>query len=355
MIKTISSITLLVGFLFLFTGCPYGGYKFDEGRFPSEPVNFEDINSEFDDYNSTAPFIESDRYLYFSSNRNSNGGEFDIVGENVRIYWDKDHGTLTVDDSPHPWIDYDYTDSLFPAMNSIANEYGPYALPYLTYFDSSYHFTELIVYANDGTGDLDLKFVWFEGIGENPTAEEGDVSGPDSITFLNSGHNDAYLTFYGEDYLNYDYYARDISLITDLLFCSDRNGNYDIFEAHVPDGSDILNFLREEEGTPIYAVNSLNTGADEKCPYAEGNLLVFASNRPGGFGGYDLYYSLKDGNFWSAPTNFGAGINTEYNEFRPIVLYEYQFINDLMIFSSDRPGGKGGYDLYYVGIPKMTN
>jgi hypothetical protein len=28
------------------------------------------------------------------------------------------------------------------------------------------------------------------------------------------------------------------------------------------------------------------------------------------------------------------------------------FINDLMIFSSNRPGGKGGFDLYYAGIPR---
>jgi hypothetical protein len=34
-----------------------------------------------------------------------------------------------------------------------------------------------------------------------------------------------------------------------------------------------------------------------------------------------------------------------------MMFYEYQ--NDLMLFSSDRPGGKGGYDLYYVGIAGM--
>jgi hypothetical protein len=50
-------------------------------------------------------------------------------------------------------------------------------------------------------------------------------------------------------------------------------------------------------------------------------------------------------------TNF-AEVNSEYDEYRPITHYEYGFDNNLMIFSSNRPGGKGGFDLYYVGIPK---
>ena len=32
---------------------------------------------------------------------------------------------------------------------------------------------------------------------------------------------------------------------------------------------------------------------------------------------------------------------------------QYEFNNDFMIFSSNRPGGLGGFDLYYVGIPDI--
>jgi hypothetical protein len=50
----------------------------------------------------------------------------------------------------------------------------------------------------------------------------------------------------------------------------------------------------------------------------------------------------------------GEDINTEYDEYRPVVVStkEEGFLNDLMVYSSDRPGGKGGFDLYYVGIPR---
>jgi hypothetical protein len=76
--------------------------------------------------------------------------------------------------------------------------------------------------------------------------------------------------------------------------------------------------------------------------------MVFSSNREGGFGGYDLWYSRLVNGEWTKPENFGAEINSPYDEFRPIV--KECIPNDLMIFSSNRPGGKGGFDLYYVGI-----
>jgi hypothetical protein len=82
-------------------------------------------------------------------------------------------------------------------------------------------------------------------------------------------------------------------------------------------------------------------------------LLVFSSDRPGGFGGYDLYYSQKTSNGWTEPVNFGPKINSEFDEYRPVVSDHPDFANRLMIFSSNRPGGLGGFDLYFVGIPKI--
>lgn len=44
----------------------------------------------------------------------------------------------------------------------------------------------------------------------------------------------------------------------------------------------------------------------------------------------------------------------EFNdEYRPIVRSDkWKFDNNMMIFSSNRPGGKGGFDLYFVGIER---
>jgi len=54
------------------------------------------------------------------------------------------------------------------------------------------------------------------------------------------------------------------------------------------------------------------------------------------------------------PANFGPAIKTAYDEFRPIIIPTQPdlFLNDMLIFSSNRPGGKGGFDLYYTGMDK---
>ncbi len=76
----------------------------------------------------------------------------------------------------------------------------------------------------------------------------------------------------------------------------------------------------------------------------------FTSDRPGGFGGFDLYYSVyKDGK-WSVPVNLGSKINSAYDEYRPIIKYVDGFSSSFLVFSSNRPGGKGGFDLYYAGV-----
>ena len=58
-----------------------------------------------------------------------------------------------------------------------------------------------------------------------------------------------------------------------------------------------------------------------------------------------MYYSLKINNEWSNPINFGSVINTEYDEYRPIT-FKVLDLFDLMVFSSNRPNGKGGFDLF---------
>jgi hypothetical protein len=353
MTRNIFALTIIAALFLLLTGCPFYGHKYDNGIFPADPVNFSAVNSIYDDYNSTSPVIESERYLYFSSNRNSIGNEFDIVGDNFHVIWDKEKGRLTVNDDPHNWRNYDYVDTLFSLMNTGYNEYGPYSLPYYNYDNSnSYYYTDLIIFSNDESGNQDLKYVWFTGTGENPSPNEGIYGGPEPISFLNSAFNDAYLTFYGPGFINNEY-AVEPGRISELLFCSDRDGDFDIYQAPVPADSTILHFLHENSVGLIIPVDILNSDSQDKCPYVDGELLVFSSDRPGGYGGFDLYYSRRDGNTWLEPVNFGERINTAYDEYRPIVARYDEFENDLLLFSSNRPDGKGGYDLYYAGIPKM--
>jgi len=76
---------------------------------------------------------------------------------------------------------------------------------------------------------------------------------------------------------------------------------------------------------------------------ADGHTLIFSSNRPGGMGGMDLYKTtLKDG-IWTAPVNMGKLINTEKNEIFPFLHADHT-----LFFSSDGHLGEGGLDIFYT-------
>ena len=76
----------------------------------------------------------------------------------------------------------------------------------------------------------------------------------------------------------------------------------------------------------------------------DGQYLFFASNRPGGFGGYDLYFSKNEGKGkWSTPINLGGKINTAYDEMNPFALSD-----SLLYFSSEGRLGYGGADIFYA-------
>jgi len=75
----------------------------------------------------------------------------------------------------------------------------------------------------------------------------------------------------------------------------------------------------------------------------DGATLIFASDRPGGFGGLDLYESKlgKDGE-WGEPVNMGPEINTPFNEDRPFLIKEGR----ILFFASQGHYNMGGYDIF---------
>jgi hypothetical protein len=74
----------------------------------------------------------------------------------------------------------------------------------------------------------------------------------------------------------------------------------------------------------------------------DGQKLIFASDRPGGFGGLDLYISQKIKGDWGPAVNMGPEINTEFNEDRPFIING----GKLLFFCSQGHANMGGYDLF---------
>ena len=75
----------------------------------------------------------------------------------------------------------------------------------------------------------------------------------------------------------------------------------------------------------------------------DGDWLIFAGNfSSSGLGNFDLYISYQTPQGWSEPINLGPQINTEFWESSPSLSSD----KNTLYFSSDRPGGYGGKDLY---------
>ena len=91
---------------------------------------------------------------------------------------------------------------------------------------------------------------------------------------------------------------------------------------------------------PAFAYNSQEYACAMPFFSSADQRLYFCSNMPGGFGGWDIYYSEFKGGEWKYPVNMGSKVNTPFDEFFPSVY------KDLLIFASEAREGKGGFDNY---------
>jgi outer membrane protein OmpA-like peptidoglycan-associated protein len=81
----------------------------------------------------------------------------------------------------------------------------------------------------------------------------------------------------------------------------------------------------------------------------DGERLYFSSDRPGGQGGYDLWYVDRQGAGWSEPVNMGPLVNSEGNEVFPFIHY-----SGFLFYSSDGlEDGPGGLDIYSLNTRNL--
>ncbi|NME67758.1 OmpA family protein [Flammeovirga aprica JL-4] len=98
-------------------------------------------------------------------------------------------------------------------------------------------------------------------------------------------------------------------------------------------------------------LEKINSKGNEIDPYfsANGDTLYFSSDGPNSIGGYDIFQSVKTGDHsWSKPFGLPMPINSAYDEKTPSTNDD----GSLILFSSNRPGGKGGFDIYSSSYQK---
>ncbi|HLP14123.1 MAG TPA: hypothetical protein VK177_19480 [Flavobacteriales bacterium] len=190
------------------------------------------------------------------------------------------------------------------------------------------------------------------------------TNGDESIIYFNSRRNDGSIEKENGDFTSNIYYAtyeengfgkpellkgpindpaydeEIVGLSNDgkkaLISFVNKNGNTDLKIANIEKGK-----ITSYDKLP----KELNSASDEIAATfgMTSNEIYFASNRPGGFGGIDLYIIRKDPKGkWAKAQNLGPEINTHYDEDFPNLAHD----GKSLFFSSKGHNSIGGYDIF---------
>ncbi len=146
-----------------------------------------------------------------------------------------------------------------------------------------------------------------------------------AVRYLNSVENEGMVRFVGCG--------------TTIYFagCNRANGRggCDVFVAD-------LDTLEQPVPQPLDGALNLKSWDSQPALSTDGTGMIFASNREGGFGGSDLWYSRCVDGYWEAATNLGRAINTPGDEESPFLSLDGRNL----YFSSDGHPGFGEADLF---------
>jgi hypothetical protein len=119
--------------------------------------------------------------------------------------------------------------------------------------------------------------------------------------------------------------------------------------------------------TPVRLPDTVNSAFNDRAARVspDGHWLFFSSNRPGGFGGFDIWTcwraNIHDDFAWEPAVNVGAPVNSAADEIGPAVLQDDDRGTGQLYFSSGRPGGLGATDIYVsewngagFGVPALV-
>lgn len=129
-----------------------------------------------------------------------------------------------------------------------------------------------------------------------------------------------------------------------------------LFIYKTDNGGDIYYSNRNSNGTwsvPVPLPGIINSSFEEKSISIspDEKTLYFSSNRPGGFGGLDIYKAtLNEKGEWSNVKNLGPKINTPEDDDGPFIDYD----NKTLYFSSKGRKGMGGFDIYKAVYDEAT-
>lgn len=212
-------------------------------------------------------------------------------------------------------------------INSPFNDETPYITP-----DAGY-----IFFASDRDGSFVLR-------GDRPG--EVKISYDIYVSKNSGGRWEAPIRLPGS--VNTEHHERSPSLstgLTTLYYTTWAFGDITrtvIMKAEYSDGMFI-------NPAPLPSPINMNTQDLSVMPAADGKGVYFSSRRPGGYGGWDLYFSGYENGRFAEPVNLGSAINSPANEVHASIF------GDVIYFCSNREGGFGQYDIYAAPLPVTGN
>lgn len=338
----------------------------DTVRMDPGVVALNGLNGPYDDFNAVAgpPPLAMDAFIAFASSDASRGQRFRIDTGRLILRQDPFPGRRQKT-PPRPVVEarrlgpFDLIpetggDVRGPSSLFLVPEpQGMYEKSFDPYETKSYRLTREPLPAAGG-GRLPAGGVWIFDSNHEGRRNLYFVDGSGTMRPFFGNRPDA-----DDAYATYDFAAGE------LLFCSNRSGPYRLYRCRNRSGdADFARWLGDGSLAQfIEPVAELPLAGQTMCPFVDGDDLFFASDRPDGQGGFDLYVCRRTPQGWGPPRNLhevmppGTGVNTPGNEFRPTILAlglrGFKELRVLM-FSSDRPGGAGGYDLYVTALPEKA-
>ncbi len=204
-------------------------------------------------------------------------------------------------------------EKLQPPLNEFQLQY----FPVLTADGEQILFTK-----RDGTGNFDKEDIYTAYV-----KADGGWTEPQSIAqTINSQFNEGTCTVTADGKI----------LIYTSCDAPDSQGSCDLYVAYKVNGS------WQRPTNMGIKVNSRSWDSQPSLS-ADGRILFFSSNRRGGFGGNDIWYTIRqnDGT-WSEAKNLGNVVNSSKDEISPFMFFN----NELLFFASDGHQGFGGMDIF---------
>ncbi|MBS1557705.1 MAG: OmpA family protein [Bacteroidetes bacterium] len=265
--------------------------------------------------------VKQKKYFYGLAENNLRSGKYEEAKTNTEKY-------LSIEKNDKPKIDQailwkmqseyailhrnENKGYLIKPMSDTVNAYPMQYFPAITADEQALVFTVRYGRAHDDNEDIFIS-----------RKENGQWQAPVSIS----------------ENINSDYREGACSLSAD--------GRHLIFTICGPRGCDLFESKKEGEiwSKPKNLGPSINSSGWEAQPSlsADGNELYFVSDRKGGVGGYDIWYSQKDSaGKWMKAKNMGQPVNTPFDEIAPYIHVN----NQNLYYASNGLPGFGGYDIF---------